>query len=191
MEAEKKKIRKEMLAKLKELQKPEHEQRSYEIARRLYQNPLWLDARTIAITVSNPPEPETWQIIRKAWEEGRRVAVPKCIPKTKQMVFRKLERFSELESVYYGLWEPIEASTKEVPGEEIDTMIVPGLAYLKNGYRLGFGGGYYDRFLENYKGKTLSLAFSFQVIETLPVEEHDRPVDVIITDKQVWKTNDA
>ncbi|GLB58198.1 5-formyltetrahydrofolate cyclo-ligase [Cytobacillus sp. NCCP-133] len=191
MEAEKKMIRKEMLAKLKELNKPEYEQRSYDIARSLYQTPFWLHAKTIGMTVSNPPEPETWQIIRKAWEEGKRVVVPKCVPSTKQMVFRDLECFSHLESVYYGLWEPIEAKTAEVSGEEIDLLIVPGLAYMKCGYRLGFGGGYYDRFLKNYKGRTVSLAFSFQVIESLPIEQHDRPVDFIITDDQVWKTNNA
>lgn len=191
MVTEKKFLRKEMLGRLKELNKPEHEQRSYEIARKLYQSPLWLQAKTIGITVSNPPEADTWQIIRKAWEEGKRVAVPKCNPKTKEMVFRDLDRFSDLESVYYGLWEPIEAKTEEVSGEKIDTLIVPGVAYMKNGYRLGFGGGYYDRFLESYKGNTISLAFAFQVIKSLPVEEHDRPVEMIITDEQIWKTNDA
>ncbi|MBT2687131.1 5-formyltetrahydrofolate cyclo-ligase [Bacillus sp. ISL-47] len=191
METEKKFLRKEMLGRLKELNKPEHEQRSYEIACKLYQHPLWLQAKTIGITVSNQPEADTWQIIKQAWDEGKKVAVPKCIPKTKEMVFRRLECFTDLESVYYGLWEPIEAVTEEVPGGEIDTVIVPGLAYMKNGYRLGFGGGYYDRFLEGYKGNKVSLAFAFQVINSLPVEEHDRPVEMIITDEQVWKTSDA
>jgi 5-formyltetrahydrofolate cyclo-ligase len=191
LEAEKKVLRNEMLKRLKILAKPEYEHRSYAIARKLYQNPLWLQAKTIGITVSNPPEADTWQIIRKAWEEGKRVAVPKCLPKTKELVFRSLERFSDLESVYYGLWEPIEEKTEEIPGEKIDTLIVPGVAYIKNGYRLGFGGGYYDRYLESYKGNTLSLAFDFQVIKSLPVEDHDRPVEMIITDEQVWKTNHA
>ncbi|KON90252.1 hypothetical protein AF332_09655 [Sporosarcina globispora] len=186
MNMDKKALRKEMLDKLKELSKPEYEQRSYEIARSLYSSPLWSQASTIGITVSKPPEADTWQIIRKAWEEGKRVAVPKCIPQSKQLVFRELNSFMELESVFYGLWEPNPDKTDEVHREEIETLIVPGLAYLKSGFRLGFGGGYYDRFLEHYKGRTVSLAFELQLINGIPVEDHDKPVEMIITDQQMW-----
>lgn len=191
MAAEKMVLRNEMLTKLKEMGRPEHEQRSYDIAQKLYQTPVWAKAGTIGITVSNPPEADTWQIIRKAWDGGKRVAVPKCIPSTRGMIFRSLKRFDELESVYYDLWEPIESKTEEIPGEKIDLLIVPGVAYMANGFRLGFGGGYYDRFLTDYKGNTLSLAFDFQVVRKLPVEEHDLPVDRIITDQQVWITKNA
>lgn len=191
MEMDKKALRKQMLNRMKELSKPEFEQLSYEIARSLYSSPLWLQAKTIGITVSKPPEADTWQIIRKAWEDGKRVAVPKCIPHTKQMVFRELKSFRELESVYYGLWEPSPEKTDEVRSEEIETLIVPGLAYMKNGFRLGFGGGYYDRFLEHYKGRTVSLAFELQILNGFPVENHDKPVEMIITDQQVWASGNA
>lgn len=191
MEMDKKAFRKQMLDRMKELSKPEYEQLSYEIARSLYSSPLWLQAKTIGITVSKPPEADTWQIIRKAWEDGKRVAVPKCIPQAKQMVFRELKSFMELESVYYGLWEPSPEKTEEVLSEEIETLIVPGLAYMKNGFRLGFGGGYYDRFLEQYKGRTVSLAFELQVINGFPVENHDKPVEMIITDQRVWASGNA
>ncbi|MDF2038615.1 5-formyltetrahydrofolate cyclo-ligase [Cytobacillus oceanisediminis] len=191
MEMDKKALRKKMLERMKELSKPEYEQLSYEIACSLYSSPLWLQAKTIGITVSKPPEADTWQIIRKAWEEGKRVAVPKCIPRSKQMVFRELNSFRDLESVYYGLWEPSPEKTDEVRSEEIETLIVPGLAYMKNGFRLGFGGGYYDRFLEHYEGRTVSLAFELQLINGVPVENHDKPVEMIITDQRVWASGDA
>ncbi|EWG08948.1 5-formyltetrahydrofolate cyclo-ligase [Cytobacillus firmus] len=191
MDIDKKAIRKQMLNRMKELSKPEYEQLSYQIACRFYRSPLWIGAKTIGITVSKAPETDTWQIIRRAWDEGKRVAVPKCMPQSKQMVFRELKSFMDLESVYYGLWEPIPKKTDEVPSEEIDTLVVPGLAYRKNGFRLGFGGGYYDRFLEHYKGRTVSLAFEMQVISGFPVENHDKPVEMIITDQQVWAPGNA
>ncbi|KAF0825649.1 5-formyltetrahydrofolate cyclo-ligase [Cytobacillus firmus] len=191
MEIDKKVLRKQMQDRMKELNKPEYEQLSYQIACSLYSTPLWSQAKTIGITVSKAPEADTWQIIRKAWDEGKRVVVPKCIPQSKQMEFRELNSFMDLESVFYGLWEPNPEKTDEIRSEEIDTLIVPGLAYMKNGFRLGFGGGYYDRFLEHYKGRTVSLAFEMQVITRFPLENHDKPVEMIITDQQVWATGDA
>lgn len=191
MENDKKLLRKQMLDRMKELSKPEYEQLSYQIACRFYNSPLWRQAKTIGITVSKAPEADTWQIIRRAWEEGKRVAVPKCIPESKQIVFRELTSFMDLESVFYGLWEPNPEKTDEIFSEEIDTLVVPGLAYMKNGFRLGFGGGYYDRFLEHYKGRTVSLAFEMQFITGFPVEAHDRPVEMIITDQQVWESGNA
>lgn len=191
MENDKKLLRKQMLDQMTELSKPEYEQLSYQIACRFYNSALWRQAKTIGITVSKVPEADTWQIIRRAWEEGKRVAVPKCIPESKQMVFRELNSFMDLESVFYGLWEPNPEKTEEILSEEIDTLVVPGLAYMKNGFRLGFGGGYYDRFLEHYKGRTVSLAFEMQFITGFPVEDHDRPVEMIITNQQVWESGNA
>lgn len=177
----KKELRSLVLGELKKLSKPEYEQYSYEIANQLFADELWKEANTIGITVSNYPELDTYQIIRKAWEQKKRVVVPKCHPKEKQMSFHELNQFTQLESVYYGLLEPIEALTNKVDKVEIDLLIVPGLAFTNEGYRLGFGGGYYDRFLPDYKGSTLSLAFPFQLKEKLPIEKHDIPVQKIIT----------
>lgn len=177
----KNKLRKQMMDSLKEIDKPQYEHLSYEIAQSLYKDSFWKEAKTIGITVSKYPEVDTYQMIRKAWEEGKRVVIPKCLPKTKEMVFRTLTQFNQLESVYYGLLEPIEELTHEVSANEIDLLIVPGLAFSMDGYRVGFGGGYYDRYLTGYKGHTLSLAFPQQLIEELPVEGHDLPVEKIIT----------
>lgn len=177
----KKELRSLVLGELKKLSKPEYEQFSYEIAKQLFTEELWKKASTIGITISNYPELDTYQVIRKAWEQGKRVVVPKCHPKEKQMSFHELNQFTQLESVYYGLLEPIEALTKKVAKEEIDLLIVPGLAFTHEGYRLGFGGGYYDRFLLEYNGSTVSLAFPVQLTAKLPLEEHDIPVQKIIT----------
>lgn len=178
---DKKDLRTYMLTELKKLSKQEYEQYSYEISSELVKSKIWQQASTIGITISRPPEVDTYQIIRKAWEQNKKVVVPKCHPKSRTMTFHELHRFTQLESVYYGLLEPIEEVTTIVEKEEIDLLIVPGLAFDSNGYRLGFGGGYYDRFLVNYEGNTVSLAFPIQQVDKLPIESHDIAVKHLIT----------
>lgn len=181
----KKIIRKQLKEVLAKLPKPLYEDYSYKIAQRLYNESVWKDAKMIGMTLSNPPEVDTYQIIRKAWEQGKQVVVPKCHPENKSLTFHVLSSFSQLESVFFGLYEPIESKTAEVAANDIDLLIVPGLAYTPQGFRLGFGGGYYDRFLLSYSGETISLAFDFQVIPEVPVEPHDIPIAKIITNEQV------
>lgn len=183
---EKKEIRKQILSDLKKLDKSIYEQHSFEIAKKLYQLPVWKEANTVALTVSRPPEVDTWQIIRSGWLEGKRMVVPKCHPETKQMVFRQITSFTQLESIYFGLYEPKEDVTAEVRQQEIDLIIVPGVGYNHYGYRIGFGGGYYDRYLQYFNGETISLAFSLQLRQELPTEKHDIPVKAIMTEKDYF-----
>lgn len=178
-------IRNQMKETLSNLSRPIYEDYSYKIASRLYDEEEWKMAQVIGITVSKPPEVDTYQIIRKAWESGKRIVVPKCLPKEKRLSFRTLSEFSQLESVYYGLFEPIVEKTNEVESTAIDLLIVPGLAYTREGFRIGFGGGYYDRYLTDFSGKTLSLAFNEQLVPSFDVEEHDIPVSKIITNQAV------
>lgn len=174
-------VRNQVKDSLSRLSKPLYEDFSFKIAERLFEDEDFKKAKVIGITISKQPEVDTYQIISKAWELGKQVAVPKCHPKEKRLTFKTLMEFSQLESVYYGLLEPIDALTTEISADQIDLLIVPGLAFTMEGYRLGYGGGYYDRYLLNFFGKTLSLAFKEQIIPQLPVEEHDIPVAKIIT----------
>ncbi|KQL53540.1 5-formyltetrahydrofolate cyclo-ligase [Heyndrickxia shackletonii] len=183
---EKKEIRQKIVSDLKKLDKSTYEQHSFEIAKKLYQLPVWKKANTVALTISRPPEVDTWQIIRSGWLEGKRMVVPKCHPETKQMVFRQITSFTQLESVYFGLYEPKEDETDEVRQQELDLIIVPGVAFNFYGYRIGFGGGYYDRYLQHFNGETMSLAFSLQLCQVLPVEKHDIPVKAIMTEKDYF-----
>jgi 5-formyltetrahydrofolate cyclo-ligase len=178
-------IRQEMKETLGKLSKPTYEDYSYKIACRLFEQEDWLAAQSVGITISRFPEVDTYQIIRKAWELGKAVAVPKCDPLTKRLTFRTITEFSQLESVFYGLFEPIPERTAAIEANQLDLLIVPGLAYRKDGFRLGFGGGYYDRFLTDFSGKTLSLAFNEQIISDFPVKDHDIPVAKIITPDKV------
>lgn len=182
---QKKQLRMFMKNELTKLTFPLYEDLSYQIAGHLYNDQSWQEARAIGITISRQPEVDTLQIIRKAWELGKEVVIPKCIPKTRELIFRSFTRFSELEMVYSGLYEPIVEKTEAIPSDSIDLLIVPGLAFSKSGYRLGFGGGYYDRYLGENKSKTVSLAFSQQMVTQIPIEPHDYPVSKIITNEGV------
>ncbi len=182
---DKKQMREAMKSKLAALEKPEYEQKCFEIAKRLYALAEWEKADVIAVTVSAPFEIDTWQIIRFAWISGKIVCIPKCDPETKQMKFFKIDNFTYLEKVYAGLYEPDPVKTSFVQPDKLHLLIVPGLLFNAQGYRIGFGGGYYDRFLSKFTGKTVSLAFSFQLQNNIPVETHDLPVQKIVTDKQV------
>lgn len=151
----------------------------------LCQHDIWKNAHTIGITISRFPEIETKGIIERAWKEKKRIVIPKCEPNTKQMDFYTYDSSTVLESVYYGLNEPSTDKEQKVEPGKIDVMVVPGLIFSTAGYRVGFGGGYYDRYLASYHGMKISLAFKMQVRSDIPTEEFDIPVDYIFTDQGV------
>lgn len=182
---DKKQLRAQVKQKLAVMEKPVYEQKCFDITAKLYALAEWEAASTIALTVSSPIEVDTWQIIRFAWLSGKTVYVPKCFPDTKKMDFYPLTNFADLEMVYAGLFEPTPHQTKAIKKEKIDLLIVPGLVFNRAGYRIGFGGGYYDRFLTDFKGQTISLAFSFQLSRSIPVEAFDLPVQKIVTEQEI------
>lgn len=180
-------LRKQMKTRLEQLSDEKRVKYTGQLAEQLSNLVEWQQAKTIGITISIPPEISTYSIIELAWQEGKKVAVPKCYPKEKTMEFKFISSFDQLESVYSGLLEPVNG-TETTAVNEMDLIIVPGLAFTKEGHRLGFGGGYYDRFLTTYKGNTLALAFPFQLVDDLPMEMHDIPVQKIITPDHVYRT---
>ncbi|TLS36312.1 5-formyltetrahydrofolate cyclo-ligase [Pseudalkalibacillus caeni] len=182
MNQHKQQLRNEMKEKLKEMSPDQRESSNHAIHKTLFNHPLWLQANTIGITISRKPEVDTAPIIEKAWELGKEVSVPKCFPKTKEMEFRSITSYDQLEVVYFGLKEPIPDRTESCSPLNVDLLIVPGLVFDKQGYRIGFGGGYYDRYLENYSNGTVALAYDFQVVDRVPKETFDQPVQEIITD---------
>ncbi|TXL67979.1 5-formyltetrahydrofolate cyclo-ligase [Cerasibacillus terrae] len=148
----------------------------------LFTSTLWKEATIIGVTISQNHEWNTKPIIEKAWEEGKTVTVPKCIPKTKQLTFYQLTNLQQLEKSYFDLLEPNPKKTKEIINKKIDLLIVPGVVFDRNGYRIGFGGGYYDRFLEKFTNTTVSLLHTTQLLEEIPKESHDIPVEYLITE---------
>jgi 5-formyltetrahydrofolate cyclo-ligase len=189
VKAEKVRLRKQIIEHMNSLSEEQYTTLSEQIAFSLYAQKEWVEAKTIGITLSMENEVNTYPIIEKAWEEGKKVVVPKCNKETRTMSFRQISNFDQLETVYMNLREPIPALTEEVNADEIDLQIVPGVAYTERGERIGYGGGYYDRYLMHYKGKTLSLAYSFQMVDHIPIEPFDKNVEKIITEKGTMVKN--
>lgn len=178
-------IRNANLLKLKNMTDNEYKENSIKIKESLLETAEFKEAKTIAITLSRDTEVETRSVIRMCWNIGKTVLVPKCYPREKNMDFRKITNFDQLETAYAGLQEPNPNLTTAFDKADIDLIIVPGVAFTKSGFRIGYGGGYYDRFLTDYTGRKISLAFELQMVSNLPIEEHDLPVEKIITEKRV------
>ncbi|MHA6259493.1 5-formyltetrahydrofolate cyclo-ligase [Sporosarcina sp. CAU 1771] len=179
----KNRLRADMLFRLNKMNLQEYNQLSRAITDRFFSSEEFKTAQTIGITISRFPEVETRKLIERVWDMGKVVVVPRCIRETRMMEFHKITSFDELEIVYMDLLEPIASETTRVPQSEIELQIVPGVVYSNDGYRIGFGGGYYDRYLKTYKGNTLSLAFECQVGFNVPVESHDIGIGAILTEK--------
>lgn len=181
----KKKLRQEMRKKLAELSEETFRTLCTKIVERLTTLSEWNEAETVGMTMSVAGEIDTEKIIRKAWQQKKRVAVPKADPKIKKMDFRVIRSFNQLNTGFAGIREPLTDQTDSVTPEAIDLLVVPGLVFDSKGYRIGFGGGFYDRYLVDYRNLAISLAFEMQLVDHVPVEVFDRPVDLIVTDQRV------
>lgn len=186
----KKQLRENIRSKLALVSKNDFDEQCVQIADHLFTTYEWKVAKTIAITISHSNEIKTSNIIERAWQEGKKVAIPKCNPKRNSMTFRYFGEYSQLEKVYFGLLEPIVEKTTVANADEIDLIIVPGLVFDERGYRIGYGGGYYDRYLQSYKGSTASLLLPLQMYHSIPTDEYDIPVQLLILPNGVHSIND-
>ncbi|ALX48086.1 5-formyltetrahydrofolate cyclo-ligase [Lentibacillus amyloliquefaciens] len=184
---EKTELRNNMIQQLKKLPDSERTKIEQALAENLTDSDVWKQSNTIGITVSNGFEWNTKPIIEAAWQQGKLVCVPKCLPKKRQLNFYELNSYDQLEVVYHNLLEPKPEITEEMSKDRIDLLVVPGLLFDKNGYRIGFGGGYYDRFLTDFPNRKLSMAATIQLVNKLPRDPFDIPVEEIITENGFWQ----
>ncbi|MBS4750579.1 5-formyltetrahydrofolate cyclo-ligase [Carnobacteriaceae bacterium zg-ZUI78] len=164
----KKDMRKLVLQRMSTVSKERREYIEQTLMTKLLETSLWKEAKTIGITLSTFPEWETRRIIEEAWRQHKTVVVPKVIKKG-VMVFNHYTIDTPLEISAFGIDEPV--MVDEVT--QIDLLVVPGVAFQKNGARLGFGGGFYDRYLQDFEGKTVSLVAMEQMVDIVPLEKHD------------------
>lgn len=136
-------------------------------------------AQTLFLFYGVGTEPHTALLIRQLVALGKTIALPRMLP-GHFMDALVYDPAHPLVQNRFGLWEPAETCPALDP-EEIDLVLVPALCYDRQNYRLGMGGGYYDRWLEHYHNTTVGLCRAALLAEQLPVEPHDRPVDVVIT----------
>ncbi len=186
----KKELRLEIKKRLEILSEIEVKKGSKQIADTLFLTDSWRKSRVIGITLSRGREIETRSIIERAWQEGKEVSVPKCYPDQKKMIFYVISSFKQLEKVYFGLLEPITSETKPIESDHIDLMIVPGVCFTETGFRIGYGGGYFDRYLAEYQQQTISLLYECQLLTELPLESFDVPVQKLITENRIIECNE-
>ncbi|MYL71924.1 5-formyltetrahydrofolate cyclo-ligase [Halobacillus litoralis] len=151
----------------------------------LFKSELWKNAEVVGVTLSQTHEWSTEPIIEEGWRTGKKMVVPKCIPQNREMDFYHLEKYDQLERVYFGLREPKPESSALVEKNEMDLLLVPGLLFDEKGYRIGYGGGYFDRFIEGFRGKTVMIASDRQKYSPLPFEEFDQRVEYVLTESGV------
>ncbi|MGN8645481.1 5-formyltetrahydrofolate cyclo-ligase [Gracilibacillus sp. HCP3S3_G5_1] len=153
----------------------------HELQSRLIQTDVWNHAQMVGITISKGLEWDTRYLIKQAWMQGKQIAIPKSNRDNHSMAFYLYQEGDQLENVWSDLWEPSIPTSLQIAKQEIDLMIVPGIVFDKKGFRIGYGGGFYDRYLQGYKGVTVSLAADFQIVGTVAREKHDKPIDILIS----------
>ncbi|NLT13431.1 MAG: 5-formyltetrahydrofolate cyclo-ligase [Clostridiales bacterium] len=144
--------------------------------------PEFISARTIFSYYSLGWEPDTVKLLEYALRLGKTVTLPVCF-KGGVMEARAIGSLSELSESWYHLLEPL-SSTRVMLPEELDFIVVPALAFDLEGYRLGRGGGYYDRFLVKTQAFTVGITRERLLYERLPREAHDVPVRCVVTEKR-------
>jgi 5-formyltetrahydrofolate cyclo-ligase len=125
-------------------------------------------------------------MIKDTLSSEKNVIVPISIKKDRTSILSTLEKWGDLEIGSYGILEPRADSVKEISINEIDLIIVPGVGFDESGYRIGHGKGYYDNLLKISKSAMyIGLAFEFQIVKKIPIESHDLPVNIIITENRI------
>ncbi len=147
--------------------------------------PVLAAAQTVLLFYGVGIEPRTAPLISALLAAGKTVALPRCLP-DRGMEARRIFDLDELRPGAYGIPEPPPACPV-LPKEALDLILVPALCCDKSGYRLGQGGGYYDRYLEHYKGGTAALCRDALLRDELPREPHDRPVALVVTETRLFR----
>ena len=172
----KKALRKQVLQELKFLSAEEKEVMDAWLTEQLLLHPFYKEAKTIATYLSFPHEFQTTRLIEEAQKDGKNILIPKTYSQGK-MDFVLYEP-EKLERNSFGLFEPQGDFTILEPSQ-INLIHVPGLAFNPSGYRIGYGGGYYDRYLEHFPGQTISTIYPCQIQDFHP-DPHDIAVKEVI-----------
>ena len=170
-------LRKKILQEMKALSQEQKQAMDRVLTERFLQHPFYQEVKTIATYLSFPHEFQTQELIKRMLKDGKKVLIPKTYPKGR-MEFVVYDP-KQLAKTSFGLLEP-QGDLEVVEPSQIDLIHVPGLAFTTEGYRIGYGGGYYDRYLEHFAGHTMSTIYPCQVQE-FNSENHDIPVQEVLT----------
>ncbi len=173
---DKKTIRTNMLQQREGLSRKQCLDMSSFIINKLKEHPFYIEAQSIGIYVSFKNEVETYLYLQSFLDE-KEVAITK-ITDLGQMEYVWINQLEDLEDGKYGIKEP--KGNTFIDPSELDLLIIPLVAFDNKNNRIGYGGGYYDRYLQRYKGNTIGLGYSFQKVDIIPIDIYDKPLDNII-----------
>lgn len=182
--AEKEKIRRRILKLRDGLSSEEREEKSKQIKKKLFALFEFRAAKTIFFYAAKGNEVETKGMIEESLSSGKKVGLP--IVKGKEIFFSRTFNYGKLLPSTFGILEPEEEHPISL--DRVDLIIVPGIIFDSQGNRIGFGRGFYDRFLKKIPDAfKIGLAFELQILETIPKISTDIPVDKIVTEKRIIK----
>ena len=157
---------------------------SEKIGKKLKKIQAFRDAQKIGAYYPIGSEIPTQDIIQELLSEGKEVFLPRVLGEN--MDFKKISDFSSLENGSFDIMEPkIECETEN----NLDVILVPTVGITPKGVRLGYGYGFYDRFLTNHKTSTISLTLEKQVVKNIPKSDHDMLIDWVVTEDRVIETH--
>ena len=177
-------LRKKLLKDRKAFDPAEKQSAEKKIAENVSACGEYINAEKLLIYFSTPDELSTLSLIEDALKQGREVYCPKCLSKDGEMIFCRITSFDDLEKGYFGIMEP-KPYCKAGEFSENDLCIVPGLAFDLSGHRIGYGKGFYDRFLSCFPGHSMGLCFQRFITDDVFGDGFDVPVDMIFTEKGI------
>ena len=174
---DKKELRAQIRAKKRAMTEEEIVAKSEALGKLFAESEAYKNAKSIYGYLPYNQEVRTVAMLEKALADGKRVAVPKCYGD--EMKFLWMEDLSKVEKGYANIPEPI--ADEPVADDQTALVLMPGMAFTKDGKRMGYGGGFYDKFLAAEPNHpTVALCYDFQMVEDLPTEEYDIPVDCVL-----------
>lgn len=169
-----------MLSLRNSLEKSKREEKSKIITEKVVELLLSREIRSLLLYASYGSEVETWEIFNFCQRNSIRTAFPKV--SGNQIELYWVDDLSQLSPGFHSILEPINRESAKLA--EMDLILVPGIAFDIRGFRIGYGGGFYDRLLKERGSFALGLAYDEQIVEEIPVESFDQRVDLIITDRR-------
>lgn len=189
---EKEELRKKYLKKRAEISNLKVKKWSKKINNKFLKLPNLKTAANIMAYASMKNEIKTFDLLNKLLKRGYNLYLPFTRKDIIDLGIAEINDLKkELKEGVFGVQEPIAKIRKTEFKHNFDLIIVPGLCFNKDGYRIGYGGGYYDSFLSKHAGDALKVGFSYDkfIVDSLPVEDHDIPVDLIITEEKIIKVD--
>ena len=180
---EKKALRKQFSELLRGQKKEDWFNKSRVIHKRFFALEEYRSAKTILMYASFAGEVDTFAIIEQALQSNKKVALPIIMRNQRKLIPRSILNVAELQVDAYGISTPSLEDSQVLDIKDLDLVVVPGLGFDRCGNRLGRGLGYYDRFLQHLPESvtTIGLAFDFQLVDSLPIQGHDAPLDRIVS----------